>query len=291
MATDFKQLLMDSIPYKETDVFSNQETETPLAKAHRSVDAIIALGVTTPAEMLNVLEDVSVDTELRTQILDFVGWMKYKPAIEPLIRIAASEVENFRIRRGAMVYLASLSQQKALSVLEPLCLNHPDPEIRLSAVAAVAVTRHKSAFKLLTKIIVQDNSPEVRGQAIRAIDSVHETDTNIVYSLLISKITDTEEDTTVRAYAVEGLGFLKDKRAVDIIIRHLSHEAPEIRYMAAYALGLVGDKSHLPLLEAMLADDAVFEGWGPVAEGAKEGIEELLRFDACASGQCEIPDR
>lgn len=280
MATDFRQLLIDSIPYDGTEIFFVKESDSPPARARRCVEAIVALGITTPEEMLNLLEDTRVDAELRKQIIVFTGWLKYKPAIQPLIQIARNKAEDVAIRRAAMVYLSSLGRSKVFMVLKNLSLNDPDPEIRSSAISAFAVAPNKRAFSLLTKIVSQDSAPEVRGKAIRAIGSVlavSQSDKELAFELLRTKLTDSTEDTTVRAYAAEGLGFLNDKRAIDVIILNLSNAAPEIRYMCAYSLGELGNKSHLPLLEAMKTDYAVFEHWGTVADGAKEAIENITQ--------------
>lgn len=265
---EFRQLLIDSIPFKESDDF--------FERSRQSVDTVIALGAATPEAMLSLLEDTQLDGEARQQLAAFTAWLAYKSAIQSLIHIATTEEETVALRRSAMVYLSSLGRRKVYTTLKNLALNDPDPEIRIGAISAFTVAPSKRAFNLLTKIIVQDSSSQVRGMATRAIASIPQIDKELTYTLLLSKLTDIGEDTIVRAYAAEGLGYLKDKRAMEIIIRNLSHEAPEIRYMCAFALGLMGYISHLPLLEAMTIDHAIFEGWGTVADGAQEGIAEIM---------------
>ncbi len=266
---DFRQLLINSIPFEEADSF--------FVRARQSVDTIVSTGVTTVEEMLNILGDTRFDTELRLQIAAFTTWLQCKPAIKPLIHVATSEAEDVSLRRAAMVSLAILDRRKAFPVLKRLCINNPNPAIRESAIAAFTVAPSKRAFNAVVQVIAQEKNPVVKGQAIRVVSSIPQSDKELAFELFLSLFVDSEENPSVRAYAMEGLGNLRDKRALDTVIQNLGNEFTQIRCMSAFSLGSLGDKTHIPLLELMATDEAIFETWGTVAESAAAAIAEILQ--------------
>jgi HEAT repeat protein len=74
-----------------------------------------------------------------------------------------------------------------------------------------------------------------------------------------------------RAYAVEVLGKLGDKRAFDILLRTLeSEEDSWVRSMAAEGLGWLGDRRAIPAL-VWAAEDASWH----VNQSAKESLARL----------------
>lgn len=270
---DFKQLLIDSIPFEAGDSFFIQ--------ARQNVDTIVATGVTTVEEMLNILGDARFDTELRREVNHFCTWLHYKPAIQPLIQVATSEVEDVDLRRSAMVCLAILDRRKAFPVLKHICTYNPDPAIRECAITAFYVMPSKRVFNAVIQVITQEKNPDVKGLAIRAISFIPQSDEELAFELFLSLFGDSAENPSVRAYAMEGLGYLQDERALDMVIQNLTNEFPQIRYMSAFSLGSLGNTTHIPLLEPMSTDDAVFETWGTVAEAASEAIAVLLRKASC----------
>ena len=129
--------------------------------------------------------------------------------------------------------------------------------------------------------MVEDDSAMIRGEAIRAISFSPHNNPAHSFDLLLSIFNNSTEDLIVRAYALEGLGYLGDRRALDTVIANLTSKSLEIRFMAAFALGEIGDVSHLPLLEALTTDEAFFETWGTVADEAKTAIINITRRSSC----------
>jgi HEAT repeat protein len=274
MTHDFKVQLINSIPFEETDEFYD--------KYYKGVDTITNLGVNSPEEMTVLLQKGHFNEEITDLMVNFLMFINYKSAIRVLIQIAQEKSYSIQLRFATICCLARLGHSKVYRTVRKFALTASEPKLRIAAIVAFIIAPSKRGFNTIIEVIKSDSDSVVRGEAIRAIGSMRKNDREVAFDLMLTKLQDTCENVVVRAYAVEGLGFLRDTRAISIVINYLQHEAPEIRYMSAYALGCLGDLSHLPLLQAMLNDDAVFEGWGTVANGAIEGINQLNSRIACA---------
>jgi hypothetical protein len=208
--------------------------------------------------------------------------LKSDSAVKVFKEIASNPLEPVQIRRSAIFALANVQRSKEFAFFRHLILHDNAPEIRIAVADAFAIVPHKRAFYLLSDVISQDQSAEVRWNAIRALNSFYRADKKAIFDLFISRFNDPHETILVRAYAIEGLGYLGDSRALDLVINNLNHEAIAIRFMAAFALGLLGDSSHIPLLKTLLDDQDVLENWGTVSDEANESIQEILNRSTCA---------
>jgi len=72
--------------------------------------------------------------------------------------------------------------------------------------------------------------------------------------------------------AVEGLGLLKAKQAIDVLYEALEHPSPSVRAKAVWALGEIGDPSVIPHLIPLLGDhETVSDHAATVLEKFGEG--------------------
>jgi len=72
--------------------------------------------------------------------------------------------------------------------------------------------------------------------------------------------------------AVEGLGLLKAKQAIDVLCEALEHPSPSVRAKAVWALGEIGDPSVIPHLIPLLGDhETVSDQAAAVLEKFGEG--------------------
>lgn len=274
MGDDFKTQLITANPFShESEDFQRYIAE---------VELLLKLGANQTDDLIALLNSDTMDGEVIRIIVCFLRYLNYKPAVTVLKRLAQDPTIELDARYSTIISLSDLGRSKVYRTIRKFALTDPEPKLRIAAVVAFIWSSSKRGFNTIIEVIKSDSDPSVRGAAIRVIGSMRKIDREVAFDLMLIKLQDTSEDVVVRAYAVEGLGFLMDTRAISLVINYLQHEAPEIRYMAAYALGCLGDLSHLPLLQAMLNDDAVFEGWGTVANGAIEGIDQLNSRIACA---------
>lgn len=273
MGDSFERMLIDVIPFQKSD--------SQFARFQRIVDNLLAKGVKDVEEMEKTLNDNNFDVSLRETIPVFLSWLKYKPAIKSLAQIATSQSSEISLRRSAIVNLSILGRSRAFSILKRIILSDSSPYIRLVAIRAFTVAPNKRAFGFLTRLMFEAADSDVRAEAIRAIGSIPQGDKDLTFELLTKKFLDLNEDGIVRAYAMEGLGFLRDRRALDMIVANLTNPITAIRYMAAYALGEVGNSGHFDLIETMFDDHSFFEGWGTVSEAAKKAMEIIHNRNFC----------
>ncbi len=267
MSTQFEHLLVDSIPFK---------VDSPLFFRHlQGAHSLVNFGVSNPEELVRILEDQRADVEIRKYASSFAVWLKYKPAVKSLIRIVLNDNDDVGVRHAAMVDLAVLGRTRGYKVLRQLALNDLTPTVRTSAISAICVSPNRYAARLMREIVLNDKSDEVRAFALRSLFSIPRVNKRSVCNLLMGIANSESEVPVIRAYAIEGLGYLYDNRALNLVITEINNPFPGIRYMCVYALGRLGTSLHLPLLESRINDKEVFNDWGTVAGATKAAIREI----------------
>ncbi|MEO8391658.1 MAG: HEAT repeat domain-containing protein [Chloroflexota bacterium] len=268
MPQEFKEFLINVISFaKNSPLF--QELQ-------RGIDTLDSMGVNSTSDLLELLQSKETDLTLRRQIVSLLTLIGYQPAIPFLIEIAQNKEEDSSIRRSALVNLTTFDREKAFQILSDLALFDSNTQIREMTISILHLVPIEPCVDLLLKILQSDTEPLIRSQAIHAIGLITIPYSLIAVGTLMLILDDENEVSVVRAYAAEVLGLLKYQPAASHIVKYLGDVSPSVRYMCAYSLGLLGNKSQIPLLENLTSDEAVFEGWGTVADAAKEGIEEII---------------
>lgn len=270
MSEKFKELFQK--------IYAQHKDYIPFQKLQERVEALDAKGIKTSSSLVNLLRNHDTDVELRHDIISILGSIKYKPAIPTFLEIASDENEGIRLRRGSLVYLASLDSKKAYTVLSKLVTDNHADDIRMIAAEFLYFIQTKRCLNLLISVMQSDRNAIVRGNAARSIGLMTRRDKSIAVQPLLDLLGNLAERPKVRAYAAEALGFIRDEKALDSLACFTTDLSPEVRYMCAYSLGEIGSVSHLELLESLLTDTAIFDGWGTVGEAAKEAIENLRRI-------------
>ena len=253
------------------------ENQPPFQELQQVIDDLALQGIQSPNDLVDLLQNQETDAGIRYGIISILGIIKYKLAVPIFLEIARNEAEDISLRRGSLVYLASLAPKEAYKVLSDLALNNPIDTLRIMAVSLIFFIPTKRCLNLFLKLMQSDRNEIVRANAARSIGLMTRRDKAIAIQPLLTTLNNQRESPNVRAYAAEALGFIRDESAIDSLVRFLADPSPSVRYMCAYALGELRDGNYLQALEALLKDDAVFESWGTVAEAAKEAIEHLTR--------------
>jgi HEAT repeat protein len=182
-------------------------------------------------------------------------------------------------------------------------------QARIQAVIALgALGNASSAITLRSIVEDKTNHPWLRGQAATALGKVRSYDS---YDLLQQTFTSSSEEDEARRGAAEGLGFLgdpqavnqlvlvldklilqesdwplkssiaralgllKDKRAVESLIRLLKDDRAEVLIQATLALGNIGDTTALPDLAWLQSNcDDRFLGFA-IKHYATEAIQKI----------------
>ncbi len=93
---------------------------------------------------------------------------------------------------------------------------------------------------------------------------------------LINIFSTPDETLSLRTLAAEVLGHLHAKRAVSALIEALSDSSAELRFYAAFSLGLIGDERALPELGRLAIEDQTsIPGMWSVSKEASDAIEKI----------------
>jgi HEAT repeat protein len=209
--------------------------------------------------------------ELREKIMEIFGRLggtEQVPAIiegtndtEPQVQLAAVQALRRLRERGAA---------------EPLitCLSDKNPHVRAAAARAIGDLGEKSiAPKVLP--LLRDDSSYVRGAAAEALGKLGDrtaitpliqvlTGEAVAQDLTRDLVIGTKDEflagleltqLQTKTRAVEALGVLRAKEAVDPIIQHgLTAEDPGLRAVSAYSLGQIGDVRAVQPLQMAVAN-------------------------------------
>lgn len=102
-------------------------------------------------------------------------------------------------------------------------------------------------------------------------------------ALALREVLRTDEDIDVRLHVIWALGLLKEKQAIDEILPYLSSREIELRKMAAYVLGSLGQADlSVPALKPLLDDNDRDVRWNSALSlarlGSQDAYPELLKM-------------
>src|SRR5687767_4480271 len=123
MNKEFKQILLESIPFEEDD--------KSFDSSRQGIESVLELGVSTVDEMATMILDSTVDNVVRQHMIAFLDWLDHETAIPNLIQLSKNSDESLEMRRTAIIYLSDLGQQKVFPVIADISLNDVDPDIRI----------------------------------------------------------------------------------------------------------------------------------------------------------------
>jgi len=141
-------------------------------------------------------------------------------------------------------------------------------DVRKALAFGIGLLGGKSAARRLRRLAVSAHASEVREAAILALGWL--SDRGAV-PVLESIVRDQDMPASERSQACESLGIIlgTEQHALRALHDALGDSEPSVRFWAAYAIGEIGDKTAVPLLEQVARDDhAPVEGWWPVSHEA-----------------------
>jgi HEAT repeat protein len=206
------------------------------------VDAVRRAGVTTLDELCALLADRSAATALRTTAAWLVARLdepRAAAALDSALDDAALELE---VRREAVIGLGMVGATASVDRL--LRLLEDDAEMRHVSAHALGEIGDRRAHAPLLAVLADRSLPaDLRGQAAESLSSIDG--------------------------AID---------AVPALIVALGDSEPEVRFFAAFALGVIGDpRALIPLDHLAETDRAELSGYGAVCEEAREAAEHIRR--------------
>ncbi|MCS7265295.1 MAG: HEAT repeat domain-containing protein [Armatimonadetes bacterium] len=243
------------------EVMENEKEEMPVR-----LSAAVALGQMGNENGIQFLIDQlkSSDEKIRSSAVEALRTIG-KPATNLLIKAAQSK--DPLQRWGAVAALGETGEPKAVPILLR-ALRDEDENVRAVAAASLGKLRYARAAPQLIRALA-DKSERVQAHAEWALENIGEE--------AIPAIMEGAKKTATKLRAFRLLGRLKAKEAVPVLIEGLNDRKPEIRSMAAWALGEIGDQRAVEALERTL-DDKVDEVRREAALAlGKLGAEKILR--------------
>lgn len=217
----------------------------------------------------------SADIEERRDALMRLGSLKRSDAS----RVAAAGLGDLApiVRTTAAHAILSLPPAEAVALLIPL-LQDKLEFVRREAAYAMGQTRSRTALSPLTNLLTSDKDAGVRGAAAVALGEIGDESAvpSLVQVLTVrtekKKKVKTAEDAFVMRAAARSLGQIRSRSAVEVLIAALADDTNDndVRREAATALGLIGDPSAGPALQAALASSDPY-----LSEAAREALRLL----------------
>jgi HEAT repeat protein len=163
----------------------------------------------------------------------------------PIVRVTAAHA------------IMSLPPAEAATLLLPL-LQDKLEFVRREAAYSLGETRSRSAVAALTNILASDKEMTVRGAAATALGQIgDEAAAPALIEVLAGqpgtkKKAKGEPNDFLKRAAAHSLGRIKSRTGVAVLITTLSNEAndTDVRREAATALGMIGDTTAVPTLQA-----------------------------------------
>jgi HEAT repeat protein len=218
----------------------------------------------------------STEPEERRDALLHLGNLKRPDASRAAAAALNDEIPAVRV--AAAHAILSLPSAEAANLLSPLLIDKNE-FVRREAAFALGASRARTATTILVDLMLHDKKPSVRGAAAVALGQIGDEGALTALSQVVTghgtkkkKSKSFEEEFVVRS-AVRSLGQIGSRASVATLISALQDETNSIetRREAATALGLIGDPSALPALQAAFATNA-----DPyLAEAARAAIRQI----------------
>lgn len=217
----------------------------------------------------------STDIEERRDALMRLGNLR-RPDASRVATAGLSDVAPI-VRVTAMQAIHSLPPAEANTLLVPL-LKDKVEFVRREAAYALGVTHSRAATAPLVNVLLTDKEAGVRGAAAVALGEIgDESAVQPLTQVLAGRIekkkkAKTVENAFVMRAAAHSLGQIRSRASVDVLIATLANDANEsdVRREAATALGLIGDASAGPALQAAFASSDPY-----LSEAARESLRLL----------------
>lgn len=229
-------------------------------------------------EKLFGLENLTVES--LASILSIVNIDKREKMVRVLQR-----VEDERAARTLTAFLAQQPVTESLTVqalvnkgedaIEPLkdLLHTDDANVRVAAMHALAGIKSPAAVEALVKML-NDENLEVRRAAIWDLNEnnskwIRDEAAKDALAILTAELHEQEPEN--RAFAAWALGMVKEKSAGGILKEALADESSQVRESAAFALGEIHDSSAADVLATSLNDAA--------PDVRKSALAALMKID------------
>ncbi|MFN3479677.1 MAG: HEAT repeat domain-containing protein, partial [Thermodesulfovibrionales bacterium] len=129
-----------------------------------------------------------------------------------------------------------------------------DWKVQISAIKKLAELSDPRGIEILLRLIndpfLNYDCPALKFHASVALGK-YKNDSRVIETL-ITVVSDNDNPISVREAAINSLGEIGDKRALDILMKMLYSDSFALRLSAIRSVGKIGDPSVIPYFEALL---------------------------------------
>ncbi len=169
--------------------------------------------------------------------------------------------------------LSSKAKSDASQVLSNI-LKGDQPDLAWNAAIALGNLGGESATKILSGVASRKLGDEIR---LAAVHGLGITGDKGAESILVELLANPSEPAQLRAEAAEALAFCGrgSRNTSAALMTALNDPHVQVRFFAAYALGVLGDPNAIPALKNRLDDEGSVPGYGSVGEEAAAALRQL----------------
>lgn len=213
------------------------------------LNAIVALGkIRDPRALRALLPFLEhADLDLQKRAIDALGEIADPRVVPAFLKLLSEAHEN--LKPSVVEALTKIGDSSAVDALLPLLEESP-PELQAKILLCVKKAKTGTAVPVLLSLL-DHKKPLIRRHAVDALGEIAQPNTWEIVSGLVGRDASFE----VRASAVKALGKIGNKQALPILEKALRDESA-VRCGAVIALGCLGDRGACPALVAMLRDSA-----------------------------------
>ncbi len=178
---------------------------------HDATVTLVSLGETAVPFLANAAKDPKEKVSQRILVLEILGDIKSPSATAALLE--ALKDPNFKVRRASARALGDIGDKASVEGLKQ-ALGDFDPQVRYYAARSLVITRDPSLGDIFIKLL-------------------------------------DDTDIRIKVSAVEGLGQIKETRAVEKLSTLTGDHNDEVRLNLAIALGKIGTRDTMPALNRL----------------------------------------
>lgn len=232
-------------------------------------NAFTAMGESVVEPMLAVLNNP--DDKANYAVINLAGVVKNPRFIPPLLNKLQDPAPMIRSR--AAKALAELREQSAVLIFQQMVLAASDRDERRELLQALDKFGQRAwVIEFARRILLTDGyTNQDRQSMVQFVSSLNDPATADLLMQVLKK-----QEFGVTTFAFDALGKLKYVPAVDYLIELLTNSNPNLRGLAAFALGEIGDKRAVKPLKALARDKAMAWEFHPTA-GATQTINQVVR--------------
>jgi HEAT repeat protein len=206
-----------------------------------------------------------------------------------LLRLCADEQQEVSARGVACLALGFLRYKAAVPVLLKLA-NHRDIALVVNATRSLEMIGSLRAVGPMMSLAQGPTRTEVRNRAIDVLGALRD---NRAERLLVAIVNSRAEDQSTRCCAADAIAGLQphSEAALAGLLGLLKEPSAILRWTALNSLGVMGDRSAIPAIQALLEDKEIVSCLPSPQPSVSDAAEKALKNIKSCAQSLSLPSR